>query len=61
MQTNYFAARSQSGPDGAGPSINMSELISPEVEINSNEGDEYLDDEIRIKDQPYESGKREKN
>ena len=56
MQSNYLA-RLQNEPDGADPSINIRELIYPEIETNTEEGDEYLDDEIRIKDQPYEGEK----
>lgn len=61
MQTNYWATPLQSGPDGGDPSINIRELISPEIETNTDEGDEYLDDEIRIKDQPYGGEKQEKS
>ena len=57
MQPNYLATPLQNEPDDADPSINIRELIYPEIETNTEEGDEYLDDEIRIKDQPYERKK----
>jgi hypothetical protein len=57
MQPNYLATPLKNEPDDADPSINIHELIYPEVETNTEEGDEYLDDEIRIKDQPDEGKK----
>ena len=57
MQTNYFGTLLQSGPDGGDPSINIQDLIYPEVETNLDEGDEYLDDKTRMKEQPYEDEK----
>ena len=57
MQTNNLATPLQNEPDDADPSINIHELIYPEIETNTEEGDEYLDDEIRIEDQPYEGKK----
>jgi hypothetical protein len=57
MKTDYLKTPFQNTPDGADPSINMRELISPEIEANTDEGDEYLDDKIRVKDQPYEDEK----
>lgn len=53
MITNYLKTPFQNAPDGADPSINIRELISPEIETDTDEGDEYLDDKIRVKDQPY--------
>jgi len=61
MQTNYRVTPLKSGADGSDSSVNIHELISPEIETNTDEGDEYLDDEIRIQDQPYESEKHGKN
>jgi hypothetical protein len=57
MKTNYLKTPFQNALDGADPSINIRELISPEIETNTDEGDEYLDDKIRVKDQPYEDEK----
>ncbi len=54
MQTNYLTTAWQREPEDGDPSISIRELIFPVVETNTQEGDEFLDDKIRIRDQPYE-------
>lgn len=53
MKTNNREASLPSGKDGADPSIDLRDLIMPQEETNTFEGCEYLDDNIRMEDQPY--------
>ncbi len=59
MKKNYFETLLQRSPHGADPSINIRDLINPELESNTEEGDEYLDDKTSMKEEPYESEKNE--
>ena len=57
MQTDHFKDALQSLHDGADPSIDIHHLTIPRDETNTSNGCEYLDDSIRMKEQPYEDTK----
>ena len=60
MDTN-FETPLQSDLDGADPSIHIQDMVYPEVDNNLEEGDEYLDDKNRVKEQPYKVEINENN
>lgn len=53
MQTKAIRKALENSFESADPAINPRDLIYPEVEGNLSEGGEYLDDGIRMTDQPY--------
>ena len=53
MQKNYFTSPLRNPANNADFSVSVHDLINPEVEINTSEGDEFLDDIIRTTEQPY--------
>lgn len=55
MQTNYFTSPLENLPDGADPSVNTHDMIYPQDDRNTSEGDEFLNDLIRMKEQPYQN------
>lgn len=59
MKKNYFETQAQRSPHGADPSINIRDLINPELESNTEEGGEYLDDKTRMKEESYDGEKNE--
>lgn len=58
MKTN-FLKQFLNLPDDPDPSAHFRDLIYPTVENNTSEGDEFLDDEIRMTEQPYYDAKEE--
>ncbi len=53
MQPNYFTNSLRNPVNNADSSVSVHELLNPEVETNTSEGDEFLDDSIRTTEQPY--------
>lgn len=54
MQTDRFKSAVQNLHDGADSAIDIHHLSIPRDEANTSEGCEYLDDSIRMKEQPYD-------